>query len=90
MNVVKIVSQERDDLMVNSRKSDVRVRTPGGFGYERGLWFLIGCSGFAIFLLLAMESSRAKPSSFGFTPKVTVEKVPSDEARSMGLTYRNN
>ena len=61
-----------------------------GSGYERGFWLLVGFSGIMIALLLVMESSRAKPMSFGLLKKVEVERISQEEARNLGLSNRNN
>ena len=61
-----------------------------GSGYERGFWLLVGFSGFMIALLLMIESSRAKPLSFGLVKKVEVERISQEEARGLGINSRNN
>lgn len=60
-------------------------------GYNKGFWTLVVALVFASICLIHIETSRAKPNELisGSSP-VTVERIPSSEARKMGVEPRNN
>lgn len=58
-------------------------------GYERGFWLLVVASTLMVAMLVWMESSRPRPLGFGLGRQVEVERLPADEARTLGLSVRN-
>ena len=65
-----------------------QVRTQAG--YNKGFWTLLVAVAFAVICLIHIETSRAKPAEPARGQKVTVERIPSSEARKMGVVSRNN
>ena len=71
------------DFEKNRMKS---IRVPG---YGQGFGILVAAFFSIVFLLSLIESSRALTLSFNFMKKIEVERIPLDEARNLGITYRN-
>ena len=65
-----------------------QVRTVGG--YNKGFWTLVLTLVFATVCLIHIETSRGKPLTETEIPKITVERLPSSEARRLGVDPRNN
>jgi hypothetical protein len=60
-------------------------------GYNKGFLTLLLAAFCAMVFLIHEESSRAKPAELtAEAPKVTVERIPTSEARQMGVVSRNN
>lgn len=57
-------------------------------GYERGFWLLVVASALMVAMMVLMESSRARPLSFGLGKRVEVERLPAEEARTLGISVR--
>jgi hypothetical protein len=88
MDIVKIVSQ-RGKFMEERFSSKSKIKSRRVPGYERGFWLLVVASTLMVAMMIAMESSRARPLSFGPGKQVEVERLPPDEARSLGISVRN-
>ena len=58
--------------------------------YGKGYWTLIVGLIFATLCLIHIETSRAKATDFTDHSRVTVERMPSSEAREMGVVPRNH
>ena len=65
-----------------------QVRTTAGYG--KGFWALLVCLAFASFCLIHIETSRARPLEMHQDHQVTVERLPSSEARKLGVEVRNH
>jgi len=59
-------------------------------GYNKGFWTLMITMVFAVICLVHIETSRAKTQTQTRAGSVTVERIPSAEARRMGVDPRNN
>ncbi len=60
-------------------------------GYGKGFWALIVCLAFASFCLIHIETSRARDQNVVVEDRrVTVERLPSSEARKLGVDARNH
>jgi hypothetical protein len=63
------------------RKQSLRIP-----GYGQGIWWLMAASVLVLFALFALESNRAISGGFGLGSQVEVERIPADEARSLGIS----
>ena len=90
MILVKLKNQEREYMTESgpdqSKPKNIKIH---GHAYGRGLWVLLGASAVVLFLLFTIESSRAISAGFGMKKRVEVERIPADEARSLGISPRN-
>ena len=59
-------------------------------GYGKGFWALLVCLAFASFCLIHIETSRARDQVAADDHEVTVERIPSSEARSLGIESRGS
>ena len=71
-----------------SKKVD-QVRTVAGYN-KKGFWTLMVTLVFAAICLIHIETSRAKTQEPGQINPITVERLPSAEAKRMGVDPRNN
>ncbi len=61
-----------------------------GTSYEKGYWTLIVGLVFAALCVVQIETSRAKSRDFTDLSKITVERLPASEARTLGVDIRNH
>lgn len=66
-----------------------KIKSRGVPGYERGFWLLVAASTVMVAMMVWMEASRARPLGFGLGRQVEVERLPPDEARTLGISIRN-
>jgi hypothetical protein len=74
---IKKVDQKMDEIRSAAR-------------YNKSFWTLIISMVLAAVCLIHIEASRAKPNELTGTSTITVERIPSSEARTMGIISRNH
>jgi hypothetical protein len=66
-----------------------QIRSTAGYD-QKGFWTLIVTMVFAVVCLIHIETSRAKTQEAPQARAVTVERLPSSEAKRLGVDPRNN
>ncbi len=67
----------------------VRKQSLGIPGYGHGIWWLMAASGLLVFALVVLESNRAISGSLRMRTQVEVERIPVEEAKTLGISPRS-